>query len=791
MILTRDSEWKLLDRLGRKGLVQLDDIHRHTQQTVFPFDAQLKDVSARLDKVTEIETILLNRGFLDEKESFNEEFNALIFQDFDSAMQHTSHSKFYNDMYDSIDHKYFRIKEQLNLLDSIETNISRTTNAIEALLVLKKQLPESFSKYERSTSSVSLALDYFSGTIEMESLFQIQKALFRITRGNAYVTYNTISKNRCCVFIAVQSTGSGGLKEKVSRICQSMDFHMVSVPNDANELAMTIEISKLDLLEMQKLQLNTKAELLKLLNKLSGESKHTPYSRVYQLKTLLIKETCLLQNLNRLVFGKTFNTLYFWMADNKASQFKQVLSDFLAEEPSSKIKHEKLDFEKSGKKAPTSFRTKGFFDVPQLIVDTYGVPRYKEANPGLFTSVSFPFLFGCMFGDIGHGFGVLVFALLMFGKPGWFPRQFLQARFIFLLMGLFAFWCGWVYNDFFAVPMLAMESCYTPTSEGGVTRNSEGCVYPLGLDHAWLTSKNEVPFLNSYKMKISIVYGVVQMVGGILIKGSNDLYFHNKTQFLTEFIPQLLFMLSTFGYMVFCIVMKWFTDFSADTSKAPAIIAIFMGLVSKVDNPLYGAEGQQETVQKTLVVITLLCVPVMLLGKPLVSILSGPKPKQSSRKSSAKEDDELVSLLSFEEHKGASHGVKTEEAHEDLSELFIHQGIETIEFVLGSVSNTASYLRIWALSLAHSELSRVFLMMLLKSHILGLNSVWVDGPMAIAMFTAFILVTIGVLMLMDLLECFLHTLRLHWVEFQSKFFKGDGAKFERFSFEEFIELNLK
>jgi len=56
------------------------------------------------------------------------------------------------------------------------------------------------------------------------------------------------------------------------------------------------------------------------------------------------------------------------------------------------------------------------------------------------------------------------------------------------------------------------------------------------------------------------------------------------------------------------------------------------------------------------------------------------------------------------------------------------------------------------------------------------------------MFMSF---TFGVLMMMDTMECFLHTLRLHWVEFQNKFFKGTGYIFKPYSFRQVLDEERK
>lgn len=119
-----------------------------------------------------------------------------------------------------------------------------------------------------------------------------------------------------------------------------------------------------------------------------------------------------------------------------------------------------------------------------------------------------------------------------------------------------------------------------------------------------------------------------------------------------------------------------------------------------------------------------------------------------------------------------------------FADTFVHSMIETIEFVLGTVSNTASYLRLWALSLAHGQLAEVFMGLIMQQYIPVFNSSSFSYTIVFGIigWPALWGVTLGVLMLMDALECFLHTIRLHWVEFQNKFFKGEGYAFRPYNY---------
>ena len=464
---------------------------------------------------------------------------------------------------------------------------------------------------------------------------------------------------------------------------------------------------------------------------------------------------------------------------------------------------------------PTYNRTNKFTKGFQALIDAYGVASYREMNPAPYTIITFPFLFAVMFGDSGHGLILFLFGgwMVLKEKPLAAKKSdneiwniFFGGRYIIFLMGLFSIYTGFIYNDVFSKSLNIFGSYWAINYDySTIHANKElqlnpsqkdylQTPYPVGMDPVWQLAENKIIFLNSYKMKISIIFGVLHMLFGVIVGLWNHMYFRRKLSIFCEFIPQIVFLMFLFLYMVLLMFIKWMkygpdsggSDPEHGPFCAPSVLITFINMV--LNKPGTAPEqctpwmyAGQEGFQKLLLFVAILCIPWMLLAKPFMLMYNRKKQHVQLNNHGTENGDVEGGVESIQPANGVPQGTHREEEEEDMNEVFIHQGIHTIEYVLGSVSHTASYLRLWALSLAHAQLSEVLWNMVMRN---GLTQEdWSGGIILWAIFAFWAVLTVGILVLMEGLSAFLHTLRLHWVEFQSKFYAGLGYSFQPFSFE--------
>jgi V-type H+-transporting ATPase subunit a len=400
---------------------------------------------------------------------------------------------------------------------------------------------------------------------------------------------------------------------------------------------------------------------------------------------------------------------------------------------------------------PTFFRSTEFTAGFQGVIDAYGTATYKELNPAIFAVISFPFLFAVMYGDTIHGSLLTAFAILMVLRG----KQFLalspdddilgmavSARWVLLLMGIFAVYMGFVYNESLGIGFdyFGTSWQWQCTKVAGKDTNCgprPTGTYGFGLDPIWGHAGNHMAMVNSIKMKMAVILGVVQMLFGLSLKACNSLYKNDRRTLFFECIPEALFLICTFGYMDAIIFYKWSVDWVGLKLRAPSILDTMVnfflcpGCDIPKDKLLFPGQSQ---LQAFLLLVAVACIPIILVVKPYLI-----KRDMNNRRNNAygilRDDAEDHSQAHADDHHG-----------EDFQEIAIHQLIHTIEYVLGSISNTASYLRLWALSLAHAQLAEVFFD---KGFLAGLEL----GVFPLFLATgAFMGLTLGVLLAMETLS---------------------------------------
>lgn len=106
------------------------------------------------------------------------------------------------------------------------------------------------------------------------------------------------------------------------------------------------------------------------------------------------------------------------------------------------------------------------------------------------------------------------------------------------------------------------------------------------------------------------------MTFAICLQVPNHLHFKKRTSIFTEFIPQVIFLHSIFGYLVVCIIYKWLVDWSKSPTPPPNLLNMLINMFlspGKVEDPLYAG---QAGVQTCLLLLAVVCVPWMLCTKP-------------------------------------------------------------------------------------------------------------------------------------------------------------------------------
>ncbi|RLI14933.1 MAG: hypothetical protein DRO43_02710 [Candidatus Hecatellales archaeon] len=573
------------------------------------------------------------------------------------------------------------LKEVLDVVERKLEAAERLEEAKKETAKLKTEL-EAVEK-ELSPKLLSTLGEAFSSSLKeavtaLENLEKLEFGAsgFEETARNFAKTVHNLSRSYEALEAVERFMGLQHVKALMEEIRKAKPEEVESLFNRSRELVEVTPARYMAMLErgLKLVHLEHRIKLLTeeplkvkgMLDELASKS-----SQIHAYKELVDIELTL-ENLKKR-FMQTGKTMVFeaWVPKGRVEEAVKAIRQACPEALVSTNREEREE------KVPTLLVNPKPIICFEKLVSSYSLPSYYEIDPTLIMLVTFPIIFGFMFGDMGHGLVLLVGSLLI--KP-LFDRMKIRnemldylykGRNLVFLCGITSIIIGFLYGDFFGPTNAAYAAHHgTPTWYTAIT----------GVEDApWFSPMDEPMML----FKIAIFIGIAQITFGLILDIVNNIAAREYKEILAPaswlwFYGSLSYLIITYGFGIANVLFE--------TDKLLAFFVVpFAGLF--ILHKLAGKSGM---------------------------------------------------------------------------ETFA----EGVEKAIASISNTLSYGRILALGLAHAIFSDLALM-----------------GKGLLFWPIFLIVTIFIITALEGILTFAHTLRLHWVEWFSKFYRGEGTPFEGFKIE--------
>jgi len=575
----------------------------------------------------------------------------------------TTALKVYESTIENLDAPINNIEALTRFLDEETGKFEHSVRLLEdaeGKLQTEKEQASELSRFLSGLENVGVSLDAIAGRgfltslvgeASTETIPLLQKDLDQITQGNLiFAITNTSEKNQ--TFLALfPAAFQDDAKKMTTALGAKLGPPWTGLPSDPKKAKEAIDLQLANLEKESKNLEETRTRIAK---------QYGP-----RIKALAILSEILEARTKALGGSSSTESTVLLQAWIPKAQVRTVAEDvskatsglasIFAEETKSPMKHSAEEAASvKDPEPPTLVKTPGWTRPLQSIVDNFGIPSYSETNPTPFMILTFPLIYGLMFGDIGEGLLFLAFGFFLLYvkrrkiKVFEIGQIFVNGAELVIMLGIGATIFGFVFGDFFGFdpPIPGYHAIFSPTA---------------GAFDKIPNTTNLILY-----MEFVLFFGVAHYLSGLGISAYNKIRNHEYRHAFLGPISWIWFY-SMFIYAAVLVVTSGF--------KFSVLLA----------NPL---------------ILVLVFVPLGLMG-------------------------------------------------------YGEGGLHVMEAFIGAGSNTLSYLRIWALNLADFAVKFAF------------ASFGIGG----------IIAGNALVMILEGLIVFVQTLRLHWVEWFSKFYEGTGHAF--------------